>query len=314
MWSTFSRTATLTVAALGLALTATAADARTTNADLPAPTQTGPATGSATTPPWSPTPPVLVAVRTGQHASYDRTVFDFIGGTPDFIVKYAKLYEEGTGALIPLAGRAPLHVQFVGAHTRHPVTGAGNFDLRRVFNPNLPTLRQVKFGGEFEAHIAAGLGLGDRVGFRAFKLANPPRVVVDVAHQADQPFGMTPVSRNGTAPDVIVERVRAGSHPGYDRLVFDIQGSASPTMRASYVGNGSTVDIGFTSTGAPTRPPHATFTGPQTVHFGLPELREVSFTIHGAGTMTARVTTAGRHGFRVMVFSSPTRVALDLAY
>ena len=46
----------------------------------------------------------------------------------------------------------------------------------------MPALRQVRFGGEYEAHIAAGLGLAHRVGFRAFALSNPPRVVVDVAH------------------------------------------------------------------------------------------------------------------------------------
>lgn len=150
--------------------------------DLPAPAATAPVTGAATADPWGPTPPVLTGVRTGRHASYDRTVFDFAGGTPAFRVEYGDLRQEATGALVPLAGAAHLHVEFTGAYTRDPRTGAGSFDLRTVVNPALPALRQVRFGGEFEAHIAAGLGLAHRTGFRAIALSDPPRVVVDVAH------------------------------------------------------------------------------------------------------------------------------------
>ncbi|GIH17485.1 AMIN-like domain-containing (lipo)protein [Rugosimonospora africana] len=154
----------------------------TVASDLPAPAGTAPVTGTATADPWGPTPPVLTGVRTGRHANFDRTVFDFTGGTPGFRVEYGDLRQEGTGALVPLAGAAHLHVEFTGAYTRDPRTGAGRFDLHTVANPALPTLRQVRFGGEFEAHIAAGLGLTHRAGFRAFALSNPPRVVVDVAH------------------------------------------------------------------------------------------------------------------------------------
>ncbi len=150
--------------------------------DLPAPAATAPVTGAATADPWGPTPPVLTGVRTGRHASYDRTVFDFSGGTPAFRVEYGDLRQEATGALVPLAGGAHLRVEFTGAYTRAPRTGAGSFDLRLVVDPALPALRQVRFGGEFEAHIAAGLGLAHRTGFRAIALNNPPRVVVDVAH------------------------------------------------------------------------------------------------------------------------------------
>jgi hypothetical protein len=313
MWPTFRRTATLTLAtAVGLVLTASAATA-TARTDLPAPTRTNPVTGNATADPSGENPPVLVGVRTGRHAAYDRTVFDFTGGTPGYRVEYGKLYEEGRGTLIPLAGSAPLHVRFTGAYAHDPQTGAATMDLRRVINPKLPTLRQIRFGGDFEGYVTAGLGLADRVGFRVFTLTGPPRVVVDVAHQPTQPFRTATVRRDGTAPEIIVDRVRSGRHPGYDRLVFDLSGTGSPTLRARYV-SGSTIEILFTATGSATVSPHATFAGPQTIHFGLPELRGVSFTVLGAGLMTARVTTTHRSGFRVMVLSAPTRVALDVAY
>jgi hypothetical protein len=40
----------------------------------------------------------------------------------------------------------------------------------------------------------------------------------------------------------------------------------------------------------------------------------VSFTVHENGTASAFVTTASRHGFRVMVLHQPTRLVVDMAY
>ena len=62
------------------------AGAATISGDLPAPTNTSPVVGSATASPDSPVPPTLVGVRYGLHARYDRTVFDFTGGTPNYRV------------------------------------------------------------------------------------------------------------------------------------------------------------------------------------------------------------------------------------
>ena len=185
--------------------------------------------------------------------------------------------------------------------------------MSQVLTPRFPTLRQVKFGGDFEGYVSAGLGLADRVGFRVFTLTNPYRVVVDVAHQPTQPFGTGTVSRTGPAPDVLVEQVRSGAHPGYDRVVFDIAGPDQPTWRARYLGGGGTIEILFTGRGSPTRAPHASHAGPATVPVGLTAIQSVSFTVIGAGLMTANVSTAARHVFRVLTLSHPTRVVLDVA-
>src|SRR5436190_707577 len=160
--------------------------------------------------------------------------------------------------------------------------------------------------------VRGGLGLADRVGFRVFTLTNPYRVVVDVAHQPSQPFGTATVSRTGTAPDALVERVRSGAHPGYDRLVFDIIGPDPVTFQVRYL-SGSTIQVGFSGMGSPTRSPHASHSGPATVPIGLTALKSVSFTIIGAGLMDAAVSTAARHGFRVSTLTNPTRIALDIA-
>src|SRR2546430_1796817 len=138
--------------------------------DLPAPTSTATVTGTGTG------YGQLVNVRTGRHHAYDRVVFDFTGGTPGYRVAYEPLVGQGSGNPIPLAGNASLVVVFNPAN-------AHGYDITRTLDPNLPTLKQLKFGGDFEGYVGAGLGLSGMVGFRVFALHNPDRVVIDVAHE-----------------------------------------------------------------------------------------------------------------------------------
>jgi len=179
MWTTSLRAGVLTLTALvGLALTATTASASARSTDLPAPTNTAPVTATGTG------YGQLVNVRTGRHATYDRVVFDFTGGTPGYHVEYGTLTGQGSGNPIPLAGTATLVIVFHTAAAHDLNTGAPTYNISQTLNPNLPTLRQIKFGGDFEGYVAAGLGLTKLVGFRVFQLHNPDRVVIDVAHRA----------------------------------------------------------------------------------------------------------------------------------
>jgi hypothetical protein len=165
------------VIGLALALPAATASATTsaTATDLPAPTNTAPitATGSGVG--------TLVNVRTGLHDAYDRVVFDFTGGTPGYRVEYGTLFAGGTGDPITVAGIVTLRIVFNPAYAHDVNTGAVTYDIRQVLNPGLPTLRQIKFGEDFEAYVSAGLGV-NWLGFRVFQLHSPDRVVVDVAH------------------------------------------------------------------------------------------------------------------------------------
>jgi len=175
MWTTPLRAGVLTLAAtVGLALTATTASASST--DLPPPTNTATVIGTGTG-------GQLINVRTGRHATYDRTVFDFTGGTPGYRVEYGTLIHQARGDNVPLAGAAALVIVFHWATAHDINTGAPTYDMGRTLDPKLPTLRQIKFGGDFEGYVSAGLGLTGRVGFRVFQLHSPDRVVVDVAHQ-----------------------------------------------------------------------------------------------------------------------------------
>jgi hypothetical protein len=282
-------------------LVATGATAATT--DLPAPTQTAPIVGTATAPPDR---PVLTGVRHGRHDRYDRVVFDFTGGTPAYRVEYAPLVGVGTGDPIPLDGPADLRVTFTG-------TPSTTLDMRTVVNPGHPTLRQVRFGGAFEGHVLAGLGLADRVGFRVLRLANPPRIAVDVAHQPTQPFG-TATFRGGEPPlpDLVsIGGVRSGTHPGYDRLVLDLRTARFPLLTVSYtVPTPTRIHIGLTGlTTAPAR-----IAGPRQIHIGLTRLRGVSIASYENGTVSVFADTSQRTGFRVMLLTNPTRLVVDVKH
>lgn len=283
------------------------APARTAAADLPAPTNTAPvvATGTAS----GLGDPRLVNVRTGRHAAYDRTVFDFVGGTPGYRVEYGTLYNGGTGAPIPLDGPADLVIVFNPAYAHDIDTGATTYPISTVLNPKLPTLRQIRFGEDFEAYVSAGLGLADRVGFRVFQLHNPDRVVVDVAHQPTQPFGTGVVWVGDAAGDTRVQGVRGGAHPGYDRLVFDLATPSVPSVFVAYRQDTSTLVVGFSGQNVP-----AVVGGPRTVQFGLTQLRSLSWSVYGNGTASAFVTTGSRKGFRVMILTNPTRLVVDIAH
>ena len=290
------------VAAAALALVATAARANTAAAELPAPTSTSPVVGTGTG------AATLVNVRTGRHPAYDRTVFDFVGGTPGYRVEYGTLVNGGTGDPIPLTGPADLVIVFNPAYAHDSDTYAPTYPISTVLNPGLPTLRQIKFGEDYEAYVSAGLGLADRVGFRVFQLHNPDRVVVDVAHQPTQPFGFDTVWLGDAGADTRITGVRSGSHPGYDRLVFDLDTPVVPYTFVAYRLDTSTIVVGFSGQNVP-----AVIGGPTNVYFGLRQLRSLSWTNHGNGTASAFVTTASRHGFRVMVLANPTRLVVDVA-
>ena len=294
------------VTATALALVGTTAAASSAS-ELPAPTNTAPIVGTGTAIALG--DPRLINVRTGRHPAYDRTVFDFAGGTPDYRVAYGTLVSGGTGDVIPLTGPADLVIMFTPAYAHDIDTGATTYPISTVLNPNLPTLKQIKFGEDFEAHVSAGLGLADRVGFRVLQLHSPDRIVVDVAHQPTQRFGSETVWVGDAAADTRIAGVRSGSHPGYDRLVFDLDSPAVSLVFVAYRLDTSTIVVGFSGQNVP-----AVIGGPATVQFGLPQLRSLSWTNHGNGTASAFVSTASRHGFRVMVLANPTRLVVDIAY
>lgn len=295
------------VAAVALTTAASTAAVRTPS-DLGAPTSTATqhreATGQST----------LVGVRVGRHLDYDRMVFDLTGALPGWTVGYVRrLTADPSGRPVALRGPAVLRVALAGAQA-HDEYGSSTLRTPSTMTPEFPTLRQVRQAGDFEGIVSFGLGLRDRVGFRVFGLANPTRVVVDVAHQPRQPFGTSAVDRAGSAGGVIVTDLRTGRHPGYDRAVFTVAGSAHPSLRVAYLGTGSTIEVSVLAVGSARSAPHATYSGPSLGRTGLTALQQAALSSTGAGTLGFHLGTAARHGFRVIVLDAPNRIVVDVAH
>lgn len=127
----------------------------------------------------------LRRVRVGRHDGFDRIVFEFDGGRPAYTVHYAGVATTGGGgAPIRAGGTTALQIDLT-AHTidmeaaEYPRTFGP-----AVLSPRFPTLRTVRYGGEFEALSTFGAGLTARTGFRVLELSNPTRLAVEVAHGA----------------------------------------------------------------------------------------------------------------------------------
>lgn len=149
-------------------------------ADLPRPTNTGPVVSADP----SARPPVteVTGVRTGVHPGFDRIVFTLAGPTTGYRVEYVStLVRDGSGTPVRLAGGAVLRVVLHAADA-HDAAGHPTCAGCAVLDPALPNLRQVKLAGDFEGYVTFGLGLDHRAGFRVFRLADPTRIVVDIAH------------------------------------------------------------------------------------------------------------------------------------
>ena len=122
----------------------------------------------------------LFGVATGCHPTFDRFVFRARFGTPRYHVRYVRrIVADGSGATVRLRGTKRIRVLIRDARGH---TQGGTNLVPSALTPLCPNLRQIKTAGDFEGIVTFGLGLRRRTGFRVFRLTNPTRLVVDVAH------------------------------------------------------------------------------------------------------------------------------------
>ena len=122
----------------------------------------------------------LFGVATACHPTFDRFVFRARFGTPRYDVRYVRrIIADGSGATVRLRGTKRIRVLVRDARGH---TQGGTNLVPSARTPLCPNLRQIKTAGDFEGIVTFGLGLRRRTGFRVFRLTNPTRLVVDVAH------------------------------------------------------------------------------------------------------------------------------------
>ena len=126
--------------------------------------------------------PVLTAIRTGRHGSYERLTLQFTSSFGEANVRYVPVVRaDPSDKVVPLQGLSYLQIVVHGAVAHWQGTPIAPYTGPSTVTPGYPTLKQVSISGDFEAVLSFGVGLGRTAGFQVTRLQSPDRLVVDVA-------------------------------------------------------------------------------------------------------------------------------------
>jgi hypothetical protein len=125
----------------------------------------------------------IVDVRVGAHTGYDRVVFEFIGGTPEFTLERAEppFHHDASGEEIDVPGDSFLRLTMRGG-TKQTDTGESSYDGPLEFHPHGTQLQSLVEGGDFEGQSTWYIGLADDACVHVDLLDDEPRLVIDVEH------------------------------------------------------------------------------------------------------------------------------------
>ncbi|MFG2142609.1 hypothetical protein ACGFRG_00160 [Streptomyces sp. NPDC048696] len=153
----------------------------------PAPAWAAPADATTATAATTCEHACILNARTGAHPDFDRLVFDLTdGGLPPTVradVSPGGSYSPGaTGEIrkLLITGMSYLLLDMSPADARS--TGPDAYTTPTVQSVSLPSLKGIQMTGSYEGHTTFGLSLGDYSQYKAFTLAAPNRVVIDVYH------------------------------------------------------------------------------------------------------------------------------------
>jgi hypothetical protein len=152
---------------------------------------TGPSAPFAGTIGVSQAPPVgrpvaVTDVRTGYHAGFDRLVFDLYGsgGHAGWRALYidSPVRRQGSGDVVPLAGDAQLHVVLTGIAMPDDADGRYYAGRQRPRLGRTGNIADLFVSNLYEGNFETFVGARSPERFRVFRLENPKRIVVDIAH------------------------------------------------------------------------------------------------------------------------------------
>lgn len=127
-------------------------------------------------------PALLQALRVAKNEGFDRVVFEFSERVPGYHLEYIDkpVRDCGAGDVKPIEGDAWLEVRFYPANAH---TEAGQPTIKeRELKPALDIVREIERTCDFEAVVTWVIGAASPHRYRAFELAAPPRLVVDIDH------------------------------------------------------------------------------------------------------------------------------------
>ena len=125
----------------------------------------------------------IVDIRVGTHDGYDRLVFEFEQGTPEFTLDRAEppFSEDASGMPLTVEGESFLGLVMRGG-TKQTDSGDSSYDGPTEFEPDFATLVHAVEAGDFERQSTWYIGLAEESCVRVLQLDGPPRLVIDIEH------------------------------------------------------------------------------------------------------------------------------------
>ena len=127
----------------------------------------------------------ITDVWVGAHVDYDRVVFEFANGLPEFTLDRAAppFRHDATGMPVEVDGSSFLRLTMRNG-TKQTEDSTSSYDGPIEFHPGFSTLIDLVEGGDFEAQSTWYLGLASEVCVRVIRLTDDgaQRLVIDVEH------------------------------------------------------------------------------------------------------------------------------------
>ncbi|MEU2394826.1 hypothetical protein [Streptomyces sp. NPDC007369] len=127
--------------------------------------------------------PHVVNARWAGHCAYDRIVIDLRGRVPGVeVTRVPRLYRDGSGEPVPLAGKYFLQIRLHPADAHLP-SGESTYRGPKIAKIGLPALKGFAMTGDFEGYVTFGAAFDKKPSYTSFTLRSPDRFVLDVAHR-----------------------------------------------------------------------------------------------------------------------------------
>jgi len=125
----------------------------------------------------------IIRVRVGSHSTYDRIVFTFATGTPEYVIEKAvpPLTQDPSGLRLQVHGSSFLRIVLHGGTVQLPA-GGQSYGGPTSFTPHFAKLVDLQAAGDFEAVASWYAGMSADACVRAFTLKAPDRLVIDLQH------------------------------------------------------------------------------------------------------------------------------------
>lgn len=121
-------------------------------------------------------------VRAARQKGYDRLVFEFDGGEPQYVIQYlpSDIYStDGGDRKINIAGNVFMMVNLYGMGVDEKPCKVESYPKKKL---NFPTLMQIQRAAWFEGIQDFLIGVKSEKPFRVQTLSNPSRLIIDFKH------------------------------------------------------------------------------------------------------------------------------------